>query len=159
MASKASSRGTQMPSLRPLSTLRSSRIAAGTRGLETTGCPRAASVGASTTERTATSTNWRSGNRTAPTTPPSRIVNGRPSVSSRTGRRVFRRSTDRLALAASVNRIRDRVSSAITFKFSDVGLMLSQPRTDGPSSTPRMRNTKAPEIGELLSRAETRLYR
>ena len=43
------SKGTQIPSLSPLSTLRPWRMRAGTSGLVTTAWPSAASVGASTT--------------------------------------------------------------------------------------------------------------
>ena len=53
--------GTQMPSLRPLSKLRLSRIADGTAGFVATGLPRAASVGASAAARRPISSSDRPG--------------------------------------------------------------------------------------------------
>ena len=53
-ARKVNRIGTQMPSLRPLSTFRPSRTVAGTAGFVTTALPSAASVGASIVARIAT---------------------------------------------------------------------------------------------------------
>ena len=75
-ATAAKSSGTQMPSLRPLSTLRPWRIRAGTRGSVTTACPSAASVGASTTPRISASSTLSSPKTAAAATAPSRIVSG-----------------------------------------------------------------------------------
>ena len=50
-ATAANSSGTQIPSLRPLSTFSPWRILPGMRGWVTTACPSAASVGARTTAR------------------------------------------------------------------------------------------------------------
>src|SRR5215472_13925897 len=75
--------GTQMPSLRPLSKLSASRIAAGTAGLVTTGLPRAASVGANIAASKAISKIASPGKTTAAARKPSTIVSGKPIPSSR----------------------------------------------------------------------------
>ena len=83
---KSSTRGRAMPSLRPLSTLSAWRMRTGTRGLETTAWPRAASVGASTAASRAASHSVSAGNRPAAIAMPSTMVSGMPISSRRTGR-------------------------------------------------------------------------
>ena len=111
-ATAANSSGTQMPSLRPLSTLSPWRIRCGTRGSVTTACPSAASVGASTTARITASPMLSSPKIAAAATAPSAMVSGRPMPSSRTGTSTVRRSAPRSMREASANSTSASVVSA-----------------------------------------------
>ena len=121
-ASKANKRGTQIPSFKPLSALRSSRILSGTFGLLTTAFPKAASVGANMTASMAASTMLNSGNKIVLSPKPSKIVSGSPIARSRQGKRKVFFKIFTLALAASVKRMRARVNSVMVLRFSEVKL-------------------------------------
>ena len=77
--------GTQMPSFRPLSTFRPSRIGAGTDGSVTTALPRAASVGANMVAMIAISNIVNPSNSRIPAPKPSAMVSGSPKTNSRLG--------------------------------------------------------------------------
>ena len=77
--------GRAMPSLSPLSMFSACRIRAGTRGLETTALPRAASVGASIAPSVAASQTSRSPSTASAASQPNRIASGSPMPSSRAG--------------------------------------------------------------------------
>ncbi len=87
-------KGRARPSFRPLSTLRALRTTAGTRGLATTACPRAASVGARITPIRAACQSSRPPKTATAATAPATIVSGSPMPRSRPdrlGSRVQRR--------------------------------------------------------------------
>ena len=77
-ASAMKKSGTQIPSLRPLSTLRPCRIRDGTRSSVTTAWPSAASVHASMIESTSASTRLTPGSTPTPARVPKAIVSGKP---------------------------------------------------------------------------------
>ena len=84
-ASAMKKSGTQIPSLRPLSTLRPCRIRDGIRSSVTTAWPSAASVQASMIDSTSASTRLTPGSTPTPTSVPAAIVSGRPIPSRRAG--------------------------------------------------------------------------
>src|SRR4051794_26144113 len=155
IATAANSSGTQIPSLRPLSTLSPCRIRRGTRGSVTTACPSAASVGASTTARiTASMTvNWP--NTAAAATAPRAIVSGRPIPSRRTGRPTVRRSAPRSMRDASENNTSASVTSANPRTVAPELERSIPSSTSGPTSNPKATNRIAGVIGVRDSRPET----
>jgi hypothetical protein len=155
IATAANSSGTQMPSLRPLSTLSPCRIRCGTRGSVTTACPSAASVGASTTARITASSMLSSPTTAAAATAPSAMVNGSPIPSSRTGTPTVRRSAPRSMRDASAN---NTSASVVSAKARTVALELETSipsSTFGPTSNPKATNRIAGVIGVPDSRRET----
>jgi hypothetical protein len=149
--------GTQMPSLRPLSTFSPSRTGAGTFSFVTTALPSAASVGASIVARIATVSSGRSGKSSHPTPKPKAMVSGSPIISMRCGIRKLRRRVARLALAESLKSTSARVSSASIRSPSPVTFRSSRPRTPGPARTPKARKTTAPLTGVRSRRLATTL--
>ena len=132
-------------------------MAAGTVGFVTTGLPRAASVGASIAASNAISKISSEGNTIAAKTNPSRIVSGRPTPRSRSGRPKLRRTTPKSALAASVNNTIASVSSARRRNPSPVMLMRSTPNPSGPRIKPATVNTIGPLIRDRSIRPATAL--
>ena len=75
-----------MPSFRPLSILIACRILSGTALAETTDCPSAASVGASSAASNAASQIENAGNIATAVNVPAAMASGSPISSMRTGR-------------------------------------------------------------------------
>ena len=121
IASTMNRSGTQIPSFRPLSTLRPWRIRDGSLGSVTTAWPSAASVGASTTARTSASGTESAPNSTGGERAPSAIVSGSPMPSRRAGTAYSRRSVRRSMREASTNNTNVSVASARSFTASPVG--------------------------------------
>ena len=112
-ATATSTIGVTMPSLRPLSTLRARRTCGGTRGLDMTGAPSAASVGASAAPtRRAAHGSKPSTTMAAPA--PRATVSGRPTPSRRAYRPRSRRNWSSRTREASAKRTQTRVTSAIS---------------------------------------------
>ena len=155
IATAANSSGTQMPSLRPLSTLRAWRMRCGTRGSVTTAWPSAASVGASTTARITASPKLSSPKIAAAATAPSAMVSGRPMPSSRTGTSTVRRSAPRSMREASENSTSASVVSASARTVEPVLDRSIPSSTSGPTSNPKATNSIAGVIGVPDSRPET----
>src|SRR3954447_3071083 len=127
--------GTQIPSLRPLSTLRPCRIRDGIRSSVTTAWPRAASVQASMIESTSASTRVTPGSTPIPTSVPAAIVSGRPIPSSRTGTANSLRSAVSEMRDASAKRTSVSVASASSLTGSPLTCRSIRPST-GPASSP-----------------------
>ena len=138
--------GTQMPSFRPLSTLRPCLMSSGTASLLTTACPSAASVGASIVASSASSKRDSSTLSSHATPKPSAIVSGRPTSSNRTGSQAVLRSTFKLAPAASLNKTSARVNSASVFSVSRSVSNDNRSKPAGPISRPKAVNTIGPLI-------------
>ena len=127
--------GTQMPSFRPLSTLRPCRIRDGTRSSVTTAWPSAASVQASMIESTSASTRLTPGSTPTPTRVPAAIVSGRPMPSSRSRHRELlaqRRQRDPRGVGEEderQRRLREQLTRSLPI------LRSTRPNT-GPASKP-----------------------
>ena len=156
-AIKNSTMGTQIPSFRPLSIFRPSRIWAGTALLVMTALPRAASVAASMVARIAASYNDKPSNISTANPKPNAITPGSPSINILEGIRNWRFRIAVSAFAASMNRIKARVKSASVRKSSLVASPLSQPKPNGPIRNPATTNTMGPEIAERSIRPATML--
>ncbi len=111
-------RGTQSPSLSPLSTFSPWRIRDGMRASVTTALPSAASVHASTIASTSASVKLIPGITAAPTRAPARIVSGRPIPSSRSGTENSRWSARSEIRDASANSTSVSVISASSLTSS-----------------------------------------
>ena len=139
--------GVAIPSLRPLSTFSARRILAGTAGFVTTASPRAASVGARIDAMSAAAAHPASGKSNLAATVPRTIVSGRPTRSSRTGRRASPSTSRSRTVAASAKSRTPSVSSVMTSVVS-----LSRP--DGKMPTPlgpRTRPATTKKIGAVMS--------
>ena len=145
------------PSLSPLSTFRACLTRCGTRLLETTACPSAASVGASTAAIIAASQNSISVRSSAPTAVPSAIVSGIPTPSSLAGSPRFLLSVPSSILDASANRTITRASSASSSPVSLVSSRSVTPVTSGPSRIPAATKNIGALTSSDSSRRETRL--
>ncbi len=143
-----------MPSLSPLSTFSAWRIRGGTRGSVTTACPRAASVGASTTARITASQAVSWPKIAAAPTAPSAIVSGNPRPSSRAGSPTSRRSSRRSTREASLNSTNANVASASARTVSLLLERSTPSSTCGPTSTPNATNTIAGVTGVPCRRRE-----
>ena len=127
--------GTQIPSLRPLSTLRPCRTRDGIRSSVTTACPSAASVQASMIERTRASTRLTPGSTPTPTSVPAAIVSGRPIPSRRAGTANSLRRAGKEIRDASAKRTSVSVASATSFTASPPMCRSIRPSI-GPASSP-----------------------
>ena len=104
--------GVAIPSLRPLSTVRSRRTREGTTVLVTTGTPSAASVGARAAPTKRASQGLNPGKNHAASAQPNTIVRGRAMPSSRAYRPRSRRGSCTGSRAASEKSTQTRVISA-----------------------------------------------
>ena len=154
-ATAAKSSGTQIPSLRPLSTSRAWRIRPGTRGSVTTAWPRAASVGARMIAMIAASPKVSWSKITPAASAPSAIVSGSPIPSRRTGTPTSRRSAPRSMREASEKSTRASVASASALAVELVLSMSIPSRTLGPTLNSIETNMIAGVIGEPDNRLET----
>ena len=145
-ARKSSKTGTQIPSLRPLSTFRLWRISSGTASLVITALPKAASVGASMVAKTASANKDGCSMSRVPNAKPSAIVSGNPINSSLAGTPVVFFSTLTSAPAASVNSTIASVTSARLRMSSRSVSQSSRARPAGPISSPKQVNTMGPLI-------------
>ena len=127
--------GTQIPSLRPLSTLRPCRIRDGIRSSVTTAWPSAASVQASMIDSTSASTRLTPGSTPTPTSVPAAIVSGRPIPSRRTGTANSPRSAGNEIRDASAKRTSVSVASASSLTGSPPICRSIRPST-GPARRP-----------------------
>ena len=127
--------GTQIPSLRPLSTLRPCRIRDGIRSSVTTAWPSAASVQASMIESTSASTRLTPGSTPTPTSVPAAIVSGRPIPSRRAGTANSLRRAGNEIREASAKRTSVSVASASSLTGSPPICRSIRPST-GPASRP-----------------------
>src|SRR3954451_3200146 len=155
IATAANSSGTQIPSLRPLSTFSPCRIRWGTRSSVTTAWPRAASVGASTTARMTASMTVSWPKIAAAATAPRAIVSGRPIPSRRPGTPTVRRSAPRSMRDASENNTSPSVTSANARTVALELARLIPSSTSGPTSSPQATNRIVGVIGVPASRRET----
>jgi hypothetical protein len=144
--------GVAIPSLRPLSTFRARRIRAGTAGFTTTANPSAASVGARIVATSAAAAHPASGTSTFAAIVPRTIVSGRPTNSSRTGRRASPSTSRSRTVAASANSRIPSVSSVTTSVVSVSRLDVTMPVTLGPRRKPAA--TK--KIGAVMSERSRR---
>ena len=133
-----------MPSLRPLSTLSAWRIRTGTRRLETTAWPRAASVGARIAASNAASKSPKPSKSSQAATAPRAIGSGIPTSSMRTGRLWSRRSWARSMLAASENSTRIKVTSTSRCRASLPICSGISPKAAGPATSPNTVNNVGP---------------
>ena len=138
-ARKKRRKGTERPSLRPASTFSAWRIRIGTFSLETTICPRPASVGASIAARIPASHRENVGNRTSAPRAPSRRVDSMPVVRRRTGELRMLRRTRRSVRLASVKRRSTRPASAIRSSTSGIPVAVAQRRHGQESAHARER--------------------
>jgi len=104
--------GSARPSLRPLSTLMACFSRAGTLGLVSTACPRAASVGVRIAAVSRATDQGAAGDIPLTNRVPSRMVRGMPMSSIRRGKAMFFLSSRRLTREASWNRTKISVISA-----------------------------------------------
>ena len=146
--------GTQIPSLRPLSTFRPCRIRDGIRSSVTTAWPSAASVQASMIERTSASTRPTPGRTATPRSVPATIVSGRPIPSKRAGTANSRRRAGNEMREASANKTSVSVASASSFTGSPLIRRSLTPST-GPASRPADVKKIADVTTERSSRRET----
>ena len=129
--------GSAMPSLSPLSTFNAWRIRTGTRLLETTAWPSAASVGARMAASTAACQKLNPSNIQTANTVPKAIVKGMPIASILTGKPCSLRRSRRSIRAASLKRTRTRVSSARSSKNPPSTSTCSSPSQACPVSNPQ----------------------
>ena len=146
--------GTQIPSFRPLSTLRPCRIRDGIRSSVTTAWPSAASVQASMIERTSASTRLILGRTATPASIPATIVSGSPIASKRSGTANSLRRAGSEIRDASAKRTRVSVASASSLTGSPPMRRSMSPNT-GPASRPADVKKIADVTTELSSRRAT----
>src|ERR1700749_4639617 len=154
-ASATDTNGVAIPSLRPLSTLISRRILAGTSGLAIMPAPSAASVGASAAPTSSASQMPALRSRANASSAPRPIVTGSAAPSSRRYRPESARSSCSQTREASENRTRARVNSARVLISSLLGVT---PRTaSGPwvSSSPASTNVIGAGTSNRSSRADS----
>jgi len=154
-ASATKSRGTQIPSLRPLSTFSPWRMRDGRLGSVTTACPSAASVGARRMPTTRASTSVSEGKSAAAAAAPATTVSGSPIPSRRAGTAYSRRSARRSILAASAKSTSVSVASARPRTVWPVGGNSTSPSTFGPKRRPMPTKTIAAVTGVPSSRRDT----
>src|SRR5262245_26377989 len=128
--------GTQIPSLRPASTLRLWRIRTGSRFDVTTTWPSAASVGARMMATRSASGHARSGRTTSATAKPATIVSGSPIPSSRIGMCSDLRRAARSIRDASEKRTTPSVASAKTSTSSPSAFGSKRPSASTPTTSP-----------------------
>src|SRR5262245_43075643 len=128
--------GTQIPSLRPASTLRLWRIRTGSRFDVTTTWPSAASVGARMIATRSASGHASSGRTTNATAKPATIVSGSPIPSSRVGMCSDLRRAARSIRDASEKRTTPRVASAKTSTSSPSAFGSTRPSASTPTTSP-----------------------
>ena len=151
-AMATSTSGVAIPSLRPLSTLISRRILAGTAGLTIMPAPRAASVGASAAPMSRASQMSLTPGRMNASSVPRPMASGRPMPSSRRHSPRSARNWCSPTRDASENSTSASVASARTFTTSLPGVIPSGASGPWVSSTPATVNT----IGAVMSKRSSR---
>ena len=148
--------GVAMPSLRPLSTLRSRRTPEGTRSSPMMEAPRAASVGATMAPIAAATHSPLPPKSSAAAPAPAPMVSGRPMPRRRAGSAASVRSARTFTREASAKSTRARVISASERMVEE--WRLKWMRAVGPWVTTRPRRTNAigAETSQRSNRAETR---
>ena len=135
--------GTQMPSLRPLSTFRLWRIRSGSDGSVTTACPSAASVGARITASSSASDQLRPVSVSMPAASPAASVSGSPIPSSRDGSAYSRPSARRSMREASENSTNVSVASTSSLMSPPSAGASIRPSASAPAASPAAVNTIA----------------
>ena len=136
--------GVAMPSLRPLSTLRTRRTRAGRRSSPITDALSAASVGARLAAIRPARASGRLGNRTTATAVPARIDSGRPMANKRPVSGRSRRAAAGGTAEASPNSNRASVSSASAWTVGPSTSTLPIPQSEFARNRPATMKTSGP---------------